>query len=350
MLLNALTREYSSVTYKIHQWQEIASKYHRGALLLGNGASMAISGNFGYKNLFSHARQNFLLDKDVQTVFDYFKTDDFELVLRLVWQAAQVNKALSIQDMRTYDAYVSVRESLIKAVRDIHPAYEQVSMHLPHMQNFMKEFNTVFSLNYDLLVYWAMMYSSDTWTIHKFKDCFNRGVFAENWREYRNSWGEQSNTLVFYPHGNLALHRDLTGQEYKINAGGNALLKEILNIWRLENSVPLFVSEGTCHQKIRSISNSGYLSKVFREVLRTPRINLTIYGWAMGKQDLHILESLKGTSINNIAVSVYNNSQDYCHDAYQAIQKYVNNVSVQFFDCNSPGCWIHPPQPKQWWD
>lgn len=338
------------MTYKIHQWQEIASKYRRGSLLLGNGASMAISGNFGYRNLFNHARLNFILDEDVQTVFDYFKTDDFELVLRLVWQAAQVNKALSIQDTRTYDAYVSVRESLIKAVRDIHPTYEQVSIHLPYMNTFIKEFNTVLSLNYDLLVYWAMMYGSDTWSTHKFKDCFNYGLFAENWRQYRQSVGEKSNTLVFYPHGNLILHRDLAGQEYKINPGGRALLQEILDIWRLEESVPLFVSEGNHHQKVQSINNSGYLSKVYWEVLRMPRINLTIYGWAMGEQDLHILQSLEGTSINSIAVSVYNNEQDYCHNAYRTIQKYVKNVSVQFFDCNSPGCWIHPPQSKQWWD
>lgn len=334
------------MAYKIHQWHEIASKYWRGALLLGNGASMAISGNFGYKNLFNHARQNSLVDKGVQTVFDHFKTNDFELVLRLVWQAALVNKALSIPDMRTYEAYVSIRESLIEAVRDIHPTYEQVSTHLPHMQNFMKEFNTIFSLNYDLLVYWAMMHGSDRRSTHKFKDCFNHGMFAENWRQYRETWSEQSNTLVFYPHGNLALHRDLAGQEYKISAGGSALLKEILNTWRQEESVPLFVSEGTYHQKIRSINNSTYLSRVYREALKTPRINLTIYGWALGEQDFHILENLKGTSINNIAVSVYNHNQDYCQSAYQTITKNLKNVSVQFFDCNSPGCWIHPPQPK----
>lgn len=329
----------------IHQWQSIAHNYRHGALLLGNGASMAISPNFGYNLLLEHVRQNALFDEDVQMLFDRFNTKDFELILRLVWQAARVNKVLAIKDDRTRQAYLNVRNCLIQAVRDIHPKHEEVLIHLPHMQSFLKEFNTVFSLNYDLLVYWAMMYGFDTPRQHIFKDCFNKGLFSENWRTYRERRGEQSNTLVFYPHGNLALCRDITDEEYKIRGSGNTLLEEILDSWRTENCVPLFVSEGTYQQKVRSIQSSFYLSTVYREVLKTPRIKLTIFGWAMGEQDLHLLEKLKGTSINQVAISVYEKKQEYCNYAHGVIQHYLGPVRIDFFDCESAGCWINPAQP-----
>ncbi|NMX60012.1 MULTISPECIES: DUF4917 family protein [unclassified Pseudomonas] len=329
----------------IHQWQSIVNNYRHGALLLGNGASMAVSRNFGYASLLEHVRQNHLFEEDVQTLFSRFETDDFELILRLVWQAARVNKALAIQDRRTRQAYLNVRNCLIQAVRDIHPAYEEVSKHLPHMHSFLKQFNTVLSLNYDLLVYWAMMHDFDMQRSHIFKDCFKSGSFAENWRVYRDRISEQTNTLVFYPHGNLALCRDITEQEYKISGGGNALLNEILDLWASETYVPLFVSEGTLQQKIRSIQSSFYLSTVYREVLKTPRIKLTIFGWAMGEQDLHILQNLRGTSINRIAVSVFGKDQAYCNRIYETIQQYLGAVIVEFFDCESPGSWIHPGTP-----
>ncbi|HGM5581470.1 TPA: DUF4917 family protein [Pseudomonas putida] len=333
------------MTHIIHPWQNIVSNYRHGALLLGNGASMAISRNFGYGSLLDHAGQNELFEEDVQTLFTSFETNDFELILRLVWQAARVNKALAIQDRRTRKAYQNVRDCLIRAVRDIHPRHEEVSIHLPHMHNFLKEFNTVLSLNYDLLVYWAMMYRFDMPRLHVFKDCFMDGAFVENWRKYRQRIWEQSNTLVFYPHGNLALCRDITEQERKIHGGGNALLDEILGSWASEEFVPLFVSEGTQQQKIRSIQSSFYLSTVYREVLKTPRIKLTIFGWAIGEQDLHLLQKLSGTGIYRVAVSVFGKDQAYCNRVYAIIREYLGPVLIDFFDCESPGCWIHPVQP-----
>ncbi|MCQ9136860.1 DUF4917 family protein, partial [Streptomyces hilarionis] len=91
----------------------------------------------------------------VQRLFDFFETSDFELVLRLVWQASNVNRSLEIPDERTHQAYVRVRDSLIQAVRSVHPEYEQVTQHLPNMYQYLKGFDTVLSLNYDLLIYWT---------------------------------------------------------------------------------------------------------------------------------------------------------------------------------------------------
>lgn len=69
----------------------------------------------------------------------------------------------------------------------MHPEYNLVSDYLPSMYQFLKEFDTVFSLNYDLLVYWTMTYGRlNIKDGHQFKDCFLDGVLHDKWWEFRN--------------------------------------------------------------------------------------------------------------------------------------------------------------------
>jgi hypothetical protein len=328
--------------YPVVQWAEIAANYQRGTLLLGNGASIAVSPTFGYGSLLSHARGSGILEEDVQRLFDFFGTSDFELVLRLVWQASNVNRSLQIPDERTHQAYLNVRECLIQAVRDVHPPYEMVSGHLPRMYQFLRSFDTVLSLNYDLLVYWTMTYGLNIQDGHLFKDCFlGDGMFNDEWRRFRETYREQINTLVFYPHGSLALCRNRVEQEFKIHSAGEGLLEAILQAWRSERVVPLFVSEGTMPQKISSIQNSYYLSTVYREVLTSPRFSLTLYGWGIGEHDRHLLKRMRSTGVQRVAVSVFRGDQVYCNYAYHVIQDDLGPTQVDFYDSESPTCWIH---------
>lgn len=103
------------MSHKIYDWLDIADQYQH-SLLLGNGASIAIDKSFMYKSLKDHSIDNGLLNENVEALFSYFDTDDFELVLRLVWQASRVNKALQITDSKTQSAYEHVRDCLINAV------------------------------------------------------------------------------------------------------------------------------------------------------------------------------------------------------------------------------------------
>jgi len=138
--------------HSILTWAQIAQNYQMGTIILGNGSSISVSQSFSYGSLLENSHQRGLLSTDVLAIFNFFETYDFELVLRLVWQAANVNKALLIRDERTYQAYLNVRDSLIRAVREVHPEYAYVADKLPNIYRFLKEFDTVISLNYDLLV------------------------------------------------------------------------------------------------------------------------------------------------------------------------------------------------------
>lgn len=328
----------------IHSWPTVAPHYQRGTILLGNGASRAISSSFSYRSLLERATEQGLLSGDVQRLFDFFDTEDFELILRIVWQASNVNRSLGIADARTYDAYVRVRDCLIEAVRSVHPEYQDVSIHLPVIYQFLKRFNTVISLNYDLIVYWAMTYGLDNDTLHRFKDCFIRGAFYDDWRELRQPIrNERSTTLVFYPHGSLVLCRNRVEQERKIHNSQSGLLEAILQQWQSETVVPLFVSEGTWQQKVASIQNSYYLSTVYREVLASRRESLVIYGWGFGEQDLHLLHRMTASGIRRVAISVHSGDQGECNRVGQHIRDILGrHVYIDFFDRDSPGCWNHP--------
>lgn len=72
---------------KVNQWQDIQDRFHRGALLLGNGASIAVDQCFNYRSLYEKAVEMEFLTPEVQMVFDKLKVNDFELVLRRLWQA-----------------------------------------------------------------------------------------------------------------------------------------------------------------------------------------------------------------------------------------------------------------------
>lgn len=335
------------MAFVISPWEAISRNYGC-TILLGNGASMAVSPRFAYDSLRERAIQRGFLPEDAQRLFDFFG-HDFELILRIVWQASNVNRSLGIHDERTHAAYTNVRNCLIQTVRDIHPEYHEVSGFLPSIYRFLRNFQTVISLNYDLVVYWTMTYGLDVRDWHAFKDCFvGGGVFDDNWRRFRERiYGERSNTLVFYPHGSLALCRNLVEHESKIHAGNSAgLLETILGHWQTERVVPLFVSEGTWQQKVTSIRNSYYLSTVYREVLASQRDTLVVYGWGFAEQDLHLLQRMQGTGIRRVAVSVHRRDQAYCYRAYQAIRDTLGQLEVEFFDSESPGCWIHPPQQE----
>lgn len=141
------------MSHQISDWNAIAQDFvdGNGALLIGNGASRAVDTRFEYISLFKHAKKK-LMTADVQKLFTFFKTKDFELVLRLVWQATNINQALGISDNKTRDAYLHIRDCLIEVVREIHPDYQEIAEQtISTIYSFIKQFHTVLSLNYDLI-------------------------------------------------------------------------------------------------------------------------------------------------------------------------------------------------------
>lgn len=371
--------------YEIKDWNDIKHLFINSILILGNGSSIAVSDKFSYHSLKEYAKQKGFMSNDVKNLFTFYNdTDDFEFILRLVWQATNVNKALNIRDDKTQKIYEDVRNCLIKTIQDIHPKYDEVKNNIYNISQFIKNFRLIFSLNYDLILYWAMMYSNNQ-TNYIFKDCFVHSEFDQKFMKFYES--DKHVTLVFYPHGNLILAKNKMGGEFKISTNQRdqkSLLDSIFYTWENAECTPLFICEGTSQQKLNAINSTPYLkqfSNMLYQYKYSSEINnlfdlqayyeinyynntlqkyecllpvlsypcraespypylysnidnnqianaiskfIVIYGWNIGDQDQHIINILlKYKYPIYIAISIFKNDQEYCNR--------VNNLIIEFY-------------------
>jgi hypothetical protein len=335
---------------RIHQWADI-SKHFKKTIVLGNGASIAVDNCFAYRSLFDEAISTVLLSSNAGKLFNQFKTKDFELILRMIRNAHHVNDAFGIEDDPVTQAYDEIRESLIKTVQRVHVPYTEALRHIPSIAQFLKQFDTVINLNYDLLVYWAMLHANSILGGYWFKDCFvgDYRTFKDDHSFLRQPHGGLNGaTLVFYPHGNLVLASDFSGREVKICNDEHAdLLDTIVKRWSLSDCTPLFVSEGATDQKSQAIHRNAYLRTIYNTVL--PRLGkhpIAVYGWSIGEQDRHLLAAIGRNEPSRLAVSVHMASdswEDFCEDVRKAVRATHGfaHTEVLFYDSSSPDCWIN---------
>lgn len=144
----------------IKTWREIQADYS-DTLIVGNGGSVAVDPCFRYTNLYQQGCEH-SLSALPHRVFDQFaKNDrDFERVLYRLWQADYINQKFELAKIerdKVHNAYTDVRRALIDTVKDIHPDKAISDQQgLAHIGRYGR-FSTVFSLNYDLIVYWASL-------------------------------------------------------------------------------------------------------------------------------------------------------------------------------------------------
>ncbi len=286
--VDRFTIAHYNLAVRVHEWKDIEHRYtHK--LLLGNGASIAVCETFRYHSLYEEARSSGRIHTKLHSLFKEFNTTDFEHILRLLLITKRINGLVGIRDNHTSRLYRSLRDALIGTIIGIHPKHEDVKDFLLPIARFMKRFDTVLSLNYDLLVYWAMLRGNDSYG-RWFKDGFvNDRRFQSDYgflREPREATGA---TLVFYPHGNLILATDFWGDEMKLSREEERfLLDTILHEWKQGDYAPLFVSEGNSEDKLRAIRQSKYLDTVYHDELGGGSESLVIYGWSIRDEDEHV--------------------------------------------------------------
>ncbi len=332
---------------RVHEWSDIAGDFD-DALIVGNGGSRAVSANFDYGNLYSYGLAHGHINKKVEDIFDEFfsggKTKDFERMLWRLWQADFVAEKLTgkkVKEIR--DAYLAVRNALIKTVKGVHPA-PRTLIGLDEIGSYLRHFQRVFSLNYDLVVYWAYMAANNA-RANSMVDGFTRsGQFTDDFADIARSY--RPSTSVLYPHGALMMYRTpRTGVEKKIHRGAHIdLLDAISDRWRT-GVIPLFVSEAKSSQKDSEIAKSPYLSTVVNDLLPDSGPSVSIFGWSMSKQDAHIVRRLGSGNYQRAAVSVRPASANVADTMAQAksqLKDVAGITDVRFFDASSPGCWNNP--------
>ncbi len=350
---------------KIYKWKDIRRLFTEN-LLIGNGASIAVCEKFDYKTLYGVAVNNHLISKNCEKLFRTFGSTNFEFIMKVLSDASKVNELLTIKEDKTKAAYDEIRKALIDSVGAIHPQRNEFEWALKSATVFMANFETIFSLNYDLLLYWAMLlYNSNVGANH-FKDCFipdgddpNTLRFASDFEQFlrKPDDGLQASTLVFYPHGNLILANTQLGKEVKLFKDENCILDTILEKWTVGKFSPLIVSEGDSKKKVLAIESSNYLTNVYNGALAEMSGTLVIYGWSFSKQfDNHIFRALDRAApqssefteskLATIAISAYLKDPKYekfCINVQNRIKasRNLRNCEIMWFDAESEGCWTH---------
>jgi hypothetical protein len=342
---------------KIYLWEEIKEDFtHK--LVLGNGASIAVWDGFKYDSLYDKASDSGVFSPRLKKLFQEFKTRDFELVLKQLRQTSIVNQLVGVRETRTQELYDLLRDALVKTVSSAHPEQRDIQSYLLGIASFMGQFDTVISLNYDLIVYWAML-RGNTLFGQQFKDGFvDDGRFKYDYETLYPPYGRaKKTTMVFYPHGNLILATivDLEGfgTEIKLRRPEEqAMLRQsIIEAWEKGNVVPLFVSEGDSNTKLKAIKRSSYLQVAYSE-LESKCETLVLYGLSLGDEDEHILRALMKCQPMKMAISIHVAAGDIeakCEEVQHKIQRACIKLSkelnksispkVIFFNSQSPGCW-----------
>jgi hypothetical protein len=269
------------------------------ALLLGNGFSIAQGGDqFKYFNLLE--KSGLAPENSIRKVFDALETKDFEIVMKGLEDAARVARAYGDEtngQLFENDA-AAVRNALITAVHAVHPG---IQFEIPEKQTeacaiFLKNFKTLFTLNYDLLLYWVILKKAPD----VFKDGFGLGSGINGFRKFTTS----AHCNTFYLHGALHLFSDTDQFALKRFLTGTTIIEDIAATIHETQTLPLIVAEGTSTQKVKAIRASKYLS-VCRLNLLQLKGALFIFGHGVGDNDAHICDTICASKLTHVFFCVH---------------------------------------------
>ena len=305
---------------KIVNWVDIKGQFLGGDILIGNGVSIDLSQKFAYKSIYTAAQD--CMSKDLKRFFDVFKTQDFEEVLNNLKITQDVMFLMKYDRDGVSRIYEEIKQCFIDTILSCHADYGEVASRLEGLGVFLSNFKTVLNLNYDLLVYWAMLLFNRKYNEEKahFKDGFKNGHFMYSKDEayFLTPKGNTGKvTMVFYPHGNLCLFTDDFGTPLKISKRFTENLR--VDLLKLFNDFkngqtdfsPLFVSEGTSKQKEFKIKcNADYLFFVYNTILTEKKDSLLVLGSSFDKNDDHIFQKIHEFSdLKRIAVSFHDSEK-----------------------------------------
>ena len=306
--LSSTNKKDTSVNADLQSWSEIRAQFKNGAILLGNGSSCAIWEKFGYASLFEQAKSRKKIDNPLSPqdikVFDSRDTKNFELILSSLSQTSEISKIFDKDSTIFDERYEHIKTALGEAVRSVHIPWHEITNSdvLPQIRQELSNYKWVFSTNYDLLVYWAVMSERGG---NGFKDYFwslgssgSRDSF-----DRLDSDISKSCTRVLYLHGALHLKRDpSTAQTSKLSNGDGGTILE-----RLE--VPLFITEGSSRDKMKAIRESDYLGFAYDKLMLSKE-PLVIFGHSLDETDDHLIKAIQKNMPNKIAVSIRSSNKE----------------------------------------
>lgn len=348
---------------------ELASKYNKKNLLLGNGFSIAcVPTIFTYSSLFKQA--DFSKMPEVKEVFKNLNTQDFEEVVNALEHCSLVilsYKKLPKTVVTIHKHALKLKEILIETIAKNHPGIpsdideSKYKACVQFLNNFLGNDGAIYSLNYDLLLYWALMYGKNEGLLNAEpndgfgKDFeFDEETFSASISDYV-IWHGDSNAHgqnIHYLHGALHLfERDAEIEKFTWVNTGKPLIeqtREALDV----NRFPLFVAEGNSTKKLTRITHSGYLFhsyKSFSQRMKTGDKKSTAclftYGVSFSQNDEHIIKKISNGRFNHLFVSIYGDvdseSNKKIISTVETIKRKRKNqdFTISYYDAGTAAIW-----------
>ena len=321
-------------------------------LLLGNGFSRACRNDlFAYDALFSQAKDE-LTDR-AQKAFDILGTTDFESVMRALKQAVELLKVYAPKNNKLANQLAEdadkLRDVLAKAIAHSHPdrPNQIKDEEFAACRKFLSYFDNIYTLNYDLLLYWALMNDEVDDLSLECNDGFHR---PEEGPEEYVVWdpGDVGSQNIFYLHG--ALHIFDAGaeiQKYTWCNTGIPLVDQIREALS-QNRYPIYVAEGTSESKMSRIQHSAFLSRAYRSFVNISN-SLFIFGLSLSDNDEHILRLIERSKIKTVYISIFGHQRSKENRKIIARAERLkvardnsgrrNKLTVHFFDADSAKVW-----------
>ena len=301
------------------------------ALLIGNGFSAEY---FSYRNLLD--KSGLGSGTPIRDLFDILNTVDFEAVVRSLEGAVLVERAYghgAHADEIEADAQ-KVREALVAAVNSTHPAHrEDLGLKYLSSSAFLSHFQTVFSLNYDLLLYWVNLEKS------VLKDGFGLGTTEGS---FHGPFKESAHCHIYSLHGGLHLFEDKIGDVYKAIDRGSGVIATITDAIGKGRRFPLYVAEGSSAQKMRRINSVAYLRHCYDMLVLNPA-TVFVYGHSADENDAHIYRAIFGSSAKKVYFGVYKPNGEKLKELDGLLAKYQrtsgSSTGYTFFDSESAQIW-----------
>lgn len=322
-------------------------------LLLGNGFSVAYDAEiFSYNALHEFVKN--LNDKDLSKILEVIETRNFEVIMQYLDNFAALVDAFGGDPnlkKRVEAASAKLKKSLLDAVKAMHPEHvfkvpeDQSKACATFLQNFLGTTGCIYSTNYDLLLYWALMRNQEL----RHGDGCGRELENDTgeymtpedkeWSEL--TWGKnRDDQNVFYLHGALPFFDDgvaVVKEEYDLY---NYLLQNISA--RMEKGeYPIFVTAGDGHQKLNHITHNQYLTYCYDNFCQAEG-SLVTYGFSFGPNDEHIIAAINKAARRKVPNKLWS---IYIGVYSPEDKKHIENIEGQFlckvhvYDAKTANVW-----------
>jgi hypothetical protein len=309
-----------------------AQEKHR-VLLIGNGFSAQY---FSYKDLLE--KSDLAADSSARRLFDILGTFDFEAVVRALEAAVSVAQAYGHDthaDKLLADAQM-VRQALVNAVNATHPEHrEELRTKYASSAAFLAHFSNVFTLNYDLLLYWVNLEKGFL------TDGFGLGKRRGN---FHGPFDTTARCSLYNLHGGLHLFDNGAGEIMKATNVGSGIIATITDIIVNDKRFPVYVAEGTSPQKMRKINSVAYLRHCY-ETLRQNSETIFVYGHSANENDAHIYNAIFRSKAKHLYFGVHRPDDTKVNTLDGSLAKYqrtaASKVEYTFFCSQSAKVWEH---------